>query len=140
MKRARRALLFYHLALLLAADGVTTYLILLRRAGLPFVCRFSARTHLYCPGCGFTRALEALLRLDIPASLLANPMLLVLALTLAYYEVAFWLAAFRRRGFSVSHRPAVCFAYALLAYAVLRNLLLVFLHIDPLGDLLPYWN
>lgn len=140
MKRARRALLFYHLALLVAAAGVFTYLILLRLAGVPFVCRFSARAHLYCPGCGFTRALEALLRFDIPASLVANPMLLVLAMTLLYYEVAFWLAAFRRRGFRVSHRPAVIFAYTLLAYAVLRNLLLVCFHIDPLDDLLCYWN
>lgn len=139
MKRTHRALLFYHLALLVAAAGVFTYLFLLRLAGLPFVCRFSSRTHLYCPGCGFTRALEALLRFDIPASLLANPMLLLLALTLLYYEIAFWLAAFRRRGFHISHRPAVFFAYALLGYAVLRDLLLVFFHIDPLGDLHPYW-
>lgn len=139
MKSARRAWLIYNLALLLSVAAVLLYLHLLRGAQLPFRCLFSERAHLYCPGCGGTRALEALLRLDPAASLSANPMVLWLLLTLLYYEIAFSLALGGRRR-QPSPAPAITFAYALLAYAVFRNLLLVFWSIDPLGDFIQYWR
>jgi hypothetical protein len=130
----------YNAALLALAAGVLFYRFLLRDAGLPFLCLFSATSHLYCPGCGCTRALEALFRLDPIASLAANPMVLWLLGTLAYYEIVLFLSAFGRRPVRVSSLPAVIFAYALLGYAVLRNLLLILCGIDPLGDLIQYWS
>ncbi|MBQ8350794.1 MAG: DUF2752 domain-containing protein [Clostridia bacterium] len=139
MKRQTRTWLIYNLMLLLAAAAITVYLLLLRGAQLPFRCAFSAQSHLYCPGCGCTRALEALLRFDLLSSLSANPMVLWLLLTLLYYEVAFFLSM-RRKTVRVSSKPAIIFAYALLAHAVLRNLLLVFGGIDPLGDLIQHWR
>lgn len=140
MKRKRRFFFWYNAALLALAAGVLVYLFLLREAGLPFLCLFAATSHLYCPGCGCTRALEALFRLDLPASLAANPMVLWLLGTLIYYEVVFFLSAFGRRPVRVSSRPAVVFAFALLGYTALRDLLLVFCGIDPLGDLIQYWS
>ncbi len=101
MNKARRTFLVYNLLLLLAAGGIAGYLWLLARTGLRALCPFSFFTHLYCPGCGFTRAGRALLQLDL---------------------------------------PAILFAYALVAYAILRNLLLVFFAIDPLGDLIRFWS
>ena len=138
MKRAKRIWLFYNLALLLFALAIFVYLGILRMHGLLFLCPFSFLFHLYCPGCGFTRALRALLRLDLVGALLANPMAIWLLLTLLYYEVALFLAF--RRGGRVSRLPAIVFAYALVGYAVLRNLLLTLGGIDPLGDLIRFWR
>ena len=138
MNKTRRTFLVYNLLLLLAAGGIAGYLWLLARTGLRALCPFSFFTHLYCPGCGFTRAGRALLQLDLPAALGANPMAPWLLLTLGYYEIAFFLAW--RRGRRVARWPAILFAYALVAYAILRNLLLVFFAIDPLGDLIQFWS
>lgn len=138
MKQGGRTWLIYNASLFVAAVGALLYFFVLRHILPPFPCAFACLTHLYCPGCGFTRALGALLRLDLPLALAANPMAIWLCLTLFYYEVAFLLAW--RRGRRVSTLPAVVFAYALLGYAVLRNLLLVTGGIDPLGDLIQYWS
>ncbi len=136
--RGGRHFLLYNLSLAAAGLLLLLYLFLLRVAGAPFLCFFSFASHLYCPGCGMTRATEALLRLDLATSLSTNPMALLLLFTLVYYEVAFFLAM--RRGQRVSPWPLILFAAALLLYFVLRNLLLVFGGIDPLGDLIIYWR
>jgi hypothetical protein len=139
-KHAWRNWLLYNGALLLLAAGVALYLFLLRGAELPFRCLFAAKAHLYCPGCGCTRALEALLSLNVAASLSANPMALCLLLTLLYYEVMLTRLLKRDCRARVSQLPAVLFAYALLGFFLLRNLLLICWHIDPLGDLIQYWR
>lgn len=40
-------------------------------------CPFHAFTGLYCPGCGATRALHALVHADIPTALAMNPLLVL---------------------------------------------------------------
>jgi hypothetical protein len=140
MKRAWRNWLLFNLLLLLLAAGIALYLFLLREAGLPFRCLFTATSHLYCPGCGCTRAVEALLRLDIVTSLTANPLALLLLLLLLYYEVTLTRSLKKDSRVHVSKWPAILFAYALPAYFLLRNLLLICFHIDPLGDLIQYWR
>lgn len=137
MISTRKNALLYHALLLLVGGGLLLYLLLAQR--FRFLCPFSFFAHLYCPGCGATRALAALLHLDLPRALAANPCVPLLALVLLYYEVAFLRAALRGRG-RVSSLPAILFAYALLAFFLLRNLLLVGFHIDPLGDLIQFWR
>ena len=138
MRQKRRAFLIYNAALALLACAVLLYWLLLRQAHFPFRCLVAARLHLYCPGCGFTRALEALFRLQPLAALAANPTMPVLLFTLGYYEWAFFSAM--RRQTRVRTWPALLLAYSLLAFFVIRNLLLVFAGIDPLGDLIQFWS
>ena len=137
-KEKRRHLLIFNICLAAAAIGVAVYMILLYGYGVPFRCAFSQSTHLYCPGCGFTRAVRALLSFDIFASLRAHPLALPAVGAILYYEIAFFRAA-RGRG-RVRAWPAVAFAYALLGYFLLRNLLLVCFSIDPLGDFAGEWG
>jgi hypothetical protein len=40
-------------------------------------CPFQTATGLYCPGCGSTRALHALLHADLPAALSMNPLMVI---------------------------------------------------------------
>ncbi len=78
------------------------------------------------------------MRGDILASLIAHPFALLSVYLCAYYEGALLLRALGRG--RVSTVPAVVFAFSLLAFALLRNLLLVVWQIDPLGDFTGYWS
>lgn len=124
--------------LALFAIGGAIYLTLASRAPALFACVFARRAHLYCPGCGGSRALYALLRLDLLSSLAANPALIGGILTLGYYEIAFFRTA-RGHG-RVRSWPAIAYAALIVCFFVLRNLLLVFCGIDPLGDQIGYWS
>ena len=64
-------------------------------------CEFLAATGFYCPGCGHTRSVLALLQLDILTALAYNPAPLFAALiaALGYGELLTWAAG--------KHRPLV---------------------------------
>ena len=90
--------------------------------GLP-KCLLHDVFYVYCPLCGGTRAVEALLRLNLTDALRCNA-LVVAALPFA---LVFYLRAWRRllRG---------------VLFGVARNVLMIGFGIDPLGDLWPVWN
>lgn len=52
-------------------------------------CLFREMTGLYCPGCGGTRAVKALLRGDIVTSFLYHPLVLYCALVAAVFAVSY---------------------------------------------------
>ena len=86
-------------------------------------CPFHWLTGIYCPGCGTTRALHALLHLDIRGAWAMNPLLVLslpfVALLLAnqfFTLPAGWRPIARRIG---DARP---WAVVLITYAILRNL------------------
>jgi hypothetical protein len=88
-------------------------------------CPFLALTGLWCPFCGGTRALDALVAGDVGAALGLN-VLLVLAVPLVVAEWARWTSG-RARGrptrfFDVSSRTIAVVATIALVYAVVRNL------------------
>jgi hypothetical protein len=86
-------------------------------------CPVFALTGLFCPGCGSTRAMHALLHGDLPRAFAMNPLMVVAIPLLA-------LMAASRTGWSAA--AAACatlrlhsargWAIALLGYAVARNL------------------
>ena len=129
--------LFNALAFLFFA-GAAAYLIFTAIYPSVVFCAFSRISHLYCPGCGGSRAFWLLLRFDILGSLVANPATLTGLVTLGYYEIAFFLSA--GRGVRVYSWPAIAYAVLIVVHFVLRNVLLVACGIDPLGDHLAYWS
>lgn len=140
-RRAIRALCLYNAALAAAGGAVLLYLYLLRVRGVPFICFFSRVTHLYCPGCGCTRAVEALLRFDFGGALAAHAFVPLACVLLLYYEIAFVRAACGKIPLrAVPSGPTVAAALFLPLYALARDLLLVFFRIDFLGDLFTYWS
>ncbi len=60
--------------LLCAIGAGLGYLALIRRLGFGFPCVLYELTGIQCPGCGLTRALSALARLDVVAATSYNPM------------------------------------------------------------------
>lgn len=105
------------LILILTGTGLLVFLYFhdpSQQPGLFPRCFFHQLTGLYCPGCGNTRALYALLHLDWRASLAANALFLPMCLTLA-------LCLLQRR--LITKAPFYFSLIAvLLLFAILRNL------------------
>jgi hypothetical protein len=91
-------------------------------SGLP-ACPFHGLTGLYCPGCGATRALHALVHGDVGQALAMNPGL-TLALPLVVLLLLHALTALPRPLEAAATRisDARVWAVAVIGFAVLRNL------------------
>lgn len=83
-------------------------------------------THLYCPGCGATRALAALVHGRLIDAFHYNALLTVmLPFLLAYFALTYWKATTQKR-FEWPQIPAPAPKYMLLlasAFALLRNVI-----------------
>lgn len=125
-----------NVALVLAA--VLFFVLDRKTDGELFACSVLQNLHIYCPGCGFTRAVRALLRLDIISSLRYNASVLVAVLVILYYEWRFFLSALRA-DFGVFKKskvyPAILLAVSILVVFAVRNVLLWGFGIDMIGDL-----
>lgn len=105
-------------------------------------CVTSTTLHIYCPGCGATRAVEALLHGRLLCSLARNPIVIwiVILATMQYVRT---IIALCRRDLSYCRIPTwswVSDIVLLLTTFVVRNLLMIFCGIDTLGENLPFWN
>jgi len=89
-------------------------------------CPIFQYLHVYCPGCGATRALAALLHFKIAEALHYNALVvLLLPAILAYFATAYWRAT-RDEAFTWPRVPAVGLAALLVmsvAFGVARNFL-----------------
>lgn len=105
---------------------------------LPY-CLTHQLFHLYCPLCGGTRAVSALLRLDVVSALRYNPLVVAFALGLVIYDAVALAHVFR--GGELPRLKVGWLAVTLVAvgYFALRNILMIAFGIDPLGELLPYY-
>lgn len=105
-------------------------------------CSMSRILHLYCPGCGGTRAVAALLQGDLLTSLQSNPIVLWL-LFLAAVQYLRAIRALIRRDPDACRLPNwmwISVIVFLLLFFVVRNLLLVCGVYDYLGDNLVFWT
>ncbi len=86
-------------------------------------CPFYALTGIWCPGCGSTRCLHALVHLDLPQAMAMNP-LLVLALVpmviMALHGAGLWPARWQPLVKQIA-RP-IPWLVLISAFWVLRNL------------------
>lgn len=127
--------------LLLAGLMIWKYSPLVQNLNAP--CVFHEMLHLYCPGCGGTRAVYALLRFDLVESFGCHPFVLFVAGILLEYYIGAVITLIRNNG-KRYYYLRTWFCYVALGIVVvnfiLRNILLVRFHYDFIGDLLPYWQ
>ena len=104
-------------------------------------CPLHDYLHLYCPGCGGTRAMVALIRGQLWHSLRCNPLSAYLAAGFLYFDATALYRIIKSK--TPVLRIPLWYWWVLLALAALsfiaRNVLLVFFGVDYLGDLLPFW-
>ena len=100
------------------------------------------RFFIYCPLCGGTRAIAALLRFDFVAALKYNAFVVLMCFVILALDVWAWVRYFQKK------EPLVILPQwvwitgcsVLVAYFILRNLLMIVFGIDPTGDLVYFWD
>ncbi len=141
--RAVKKMILFHCATPTAAVLFYLYSLASDRLGTVLRgCLLHDWFHLYCPACGGTRAMKALLKGDLWASVRYNPLVTVL---LGFGLYVYVKARLRlKRGeerLVVIPKPFwTCFFVFLIVFFILRNLLLIAFGIDPTGDLHWFWN
>ncbi|MBQ3040390.1 MAG: DUF2752 domain-containing protein [Clostridia bacterium] len=125
----------------LAVVGVIAFVILSSIAmELDMKCTLVEKLHLYCPGCGGTRALYSLLRLDIISSLRYNIAVPFGAFVYIFYDIKAIIALAKRdEQFFSKQKFILIYAFIgiLLLNFIVRNILLLGYGIDFIGDILP---
>ena len=135
---ARRFLL-WQLPLLLFSVGYALAFYFAKRNGLSlFSCRVASKLHLYCPGCGGSRAVFALCQGRVFAALRYYAPLPIAAALLILSDIRMLLFLMKKSSFPSRRFGYTCMIICLSAVAlqfVLRNVLLFF-GIDFLGDII----
>ncbi len=100
------------------------------------------RFFIYCPMCGGTRAVAALVRFDFLAAWNYNAFVVLLAFVVLALDVWAWVRyAQKKEPLIVLPKWIwIAFVVALLTFFVLRNVLMIFFGIDPTGDLVYFWD
>lgn len=112
-------------------------------AALSSPCFLNRYCHLYCPGCGGTRAAFALLHGKVISSILYNPIPLYFEGLFLYYYIGTTLAVCSK-GRKVYFKPGwwmvVIFVLLLVWTFGIRNVLAVKYGMDYIGEVAPYWG
>lgn len=106
-------------------------------------CFLNRYCHLYCPGCGGTRAAFALIHGKLVSSILYNPIPLYMAGLFLYYYIGTTLAIWskgRRVFFKPGWWMVVIFVILIVWTFGIRNVLAVKYGIDYIGEVAPYWG
>ena len=100
-------------------------------------CAFKKYVHLYCPGCGGTRAVYELFHFHFFKSFIDNPVVIYIFFVYVYYDVRFFLCI-NKKNESVQYSMNFIWLFILLGILlfnfIFRNILLIFFRIDILGD------
>ncbi len=123
--KANRSLKQQLLALGLAVAFCVIYLIFGDMLGVYVPCIFRKITHLYCPGCGTTRMLAAILTGDFYQALRYNPLICILLPLAIVYLVDYLINQARGRKSLLVRTPNwfwISMIVVLVIYGIMRNL------------------
>ena len=104
------------------------------------VCAFQSRTGLYCPGCGGTRAFQALFRLDILQAVFYHPPLVYgVGLYAAFFISQTLMRVSKGKIPGMKMRPGYLYALPVVFFMnfIIRNVLLMVFHLDTLPMVFP---
>lgn len=100
-------------------------------------CYFKNRLHFYCPGCGSSRALVALLHFDFLRAIILSPGLCTAFLLVVYLDVLALMSIISGEPSYIKRfnpRLIILLIAVFLLNFILKNLLLFGFHIDLIGD------
>lgn len=140
MKRPVLRYVALHAALLASALVFAAYALMMRRLfpGGYFDCVMGDLLHLYCPFCGGTRALLALLAGDLAGAFAYHALLLPAAAVLLVADGVVFFRLCRSKAARFPGRLWGSLLLAFLLFFLLRNALMLW-GIDPTGDHAAHW-
>ncbi|MBQ7153603.1 MAG: DUF2752 domain-containing protein [Clostridia bacterium] len=124
------------------AGGLALFLLLpVMIPALRMPCPFHDLLKLYCPFCGGTRAVRAVLKGQIVEGIVMYPPLVWLLGLFTAFEITAVRACLRKSAPLVQIRSWVTWATAavFILFTIIRNILLIAYGIDPIGDLIEFW-
>ena len=142
-RKEGKLFLLFKLALLLACLLFPFYSYLTKLLSPRFSgCMMHDYLFLYCPMCGGTRAISALLQLRILDALCYNALVVLLSLFALVLDAVALVRLLQKKQtiLRFAHWHWIALAVALVLFGVLRNLLMIGFSIDPLGDLGGIWK
>lgn len=89
-----------------------------------FECPYRNLLHIYCPGCGTTRMLKSLLKLDIYQSFRYNPLMFIILVILLPIYIIINIIYYRKNKkiLKISKTTIIVFFIIIIIYFILRNL------------------
>ena len=111
-------------AVLLLSGCALVFIYLKFGVGIP--CVFHLITGLQCPGCGTTRMLISLLKLDFRAAWHYNPVVLVMLPFLAYIiikDTVQWIKSGRTKNSRAENAIEIAMIAALVVFGIIRNII-----------------
>lgn len=109
----------------------------------PIPCIINSKFHLYCPGCGGTRALNSLIKLSLLDSFLCHPIVLYLVLVFLYYYTKTVIFLLLKKGYPKFHINYLILYIGLsiiILNFLLKNILSIYFNLDYLGDISSFWK
>lgn len=99
-------------------------------------CIIRKKYHIYCPGCGGTRAAEALFRLHPVQSLKYNPVVILLIVVAICITLIHIIESKQNGEKLYNARMAIYISFLIIWFVLstVRNILLLYYGIDVLGD------
>lgn len=107
-----------------------------------FGCFFHDYLFLYCPLCGGTRAISALLHLQFAEAIRYNVLVVGLVAFALILDIVVLIRLLRKKAtvLKIPRRGWIVMICILVAFLILRNLLMIVWNFDPTGDLGAFWQ
>lgn len=125
--------------------GLIIYHVLdMQLSGHGSTCFMNFYWHIYCPGCGGTRAFDYFMHGNFIKSIMAHPVNVYLAvLYLSYFVRATYTYLFKKDGkqyYKFHPWTLVVLMVMVVLFFILRNVAMIYFDYDFLGDCIKYWN
>ena len=98
------------------------YLYLNKRFSFYIPCIFHKITHLYCPGCGLTRMILSIFKLNFYQAFRYNPLLFIMMPFIITYEIIYYINWIQDKNFKISKKIWYTLLIITIIYTILRNI------------------
>lgn len=138
-KKYTKNFLALNLSLIIASVIYALIFVFFFKGGERSFCFMKEHFNLYCPGCGGSRSLMALLSLDLLESFILFPPLIIAVIIILELDVRMIISAVSRSPKyieSYNYKRFYILAFAIILNFFIRNILLCFFKIDYIGDIM----
>ena len=139
LKKLLLILIILNLSLILFAVFYTLAVKSLEGTENEISCIVQKTLSIYCPGCGGSRSLRALLSFDFVKSFVLYPPILISAVAVLDYDVRLFVAIIKKKASlltSYKFKIFLIIPISIILTFLIRNLLLLGFGIDTVGDLI----